>query len=306
MTIVLAGGSGFLGRALQQALLADGHVVRVLTRRAPSDSTEVQWNPDGSSGPWATTLADADVLINLAGEGIADTRWSAARKQALRVSRILPARSLAAALRDQPPRSRLAITGSAVGYYGARGDEPVTEDTPPGSDFLAELCVEWEREAAAAASATTRVALVRTGLVLHPAGGALKTMLLPFKLGIGGPLGHGRQFWPWIHRDDWVGLVLWLSRGQWPDEPTAGETRVTAWNATAPTPVTNREFSTVLGRVLHRPAILPAPALALRIVVGEFATFLTTGARVLPARALRAGFRFRYAELEPAFRHLLA
>jgi uncharacterized protein len=265
MTIVLAGGSGFLGRALAAHFQTQGHEVRVLTRRPRAGSTsEVAWTPDGTSGPWATALADADVIVNLAGEGIADRRWSEARKQALRTSRILPARSLAAALTSLTPRPRLLITSSAVGFYGAHGDDPVTEQTPSGTDFLSQLCVEWERESAAAASSHTHVAMVRTGIVLHPDGGALKSMLLPFRLGVGGPMGTGRQFMPWIHLDDWIRLVAWLAGGgavaARQDQPS-GTPHVTIWNATAPTPVTNASFARTLGRVLHRPAFVPAPGL---------------------------------------------
>lgn len=305
MTIVLAGGSGFLGGALKRALLAEGHTVRVLTRRQASRPDEVQWQPDGGSGAWASTLHDAHAIVNLAGEGIADRRWSKARKEALRTSRVLPARSLARALADAPPRERLLVTSSAIGYYGPRGDEPVTEEDGPGDDFLSRLCVEWEREAAAAASETTRVALVRTGLVLHPGGGALKTMLLPFRLGLGGPLGSGRQYWSWIHLADWVALLQWLIATRPVPHNASGTPAATPFNATAPVPVTNAEFSRALGRVLHRPALLPAPEFALRIVVGEFAMFLTTGARVLPARTQREGFRFRFERVEDALRDLL-
>jgi uncharacterized protein (TIGR01777 family) len=310
MTIVIAGGTGFLGRALHHHLRQAGHTVRILTRRPPTRAGEVQWQPDGASGAWASSLADADVIVNLAGEGIADRRWTAARKDALRTSRILPTRSLAAALTTLPPRPRLFISSSAIGYYGGRGDEPVTEDTGPGDDFLARLSVEWEEAAAAASSAMTGVAIVRTGLVLHAEGGALRSMLLPFRLGIGGPLGNGRQYWSWIHADDWVGLVAWIAAHVTP--PASPRSTVpalealTIWNATAPEPVTNAEFSRILGRVLRRPAILPAPALALRIVLGEFSQFLVTGARVLPARAEQAGFSFRFPHLEGALRDLLA
>ena len=193
MTIVLAGGSGFLGRALHRHFSRAGHALRILSRRAAATPGYVQWMPDGTSGPWAAALADADVIINLSGESLAGKRWTAARKEMIRNSRILPARSIARALAEVPARPRIVITSSAIGYYGAHGDEPITEDAPPGADFLARLCVDWEREAAAAASSSTRVALVRSGLVLHPDGGALEPMLLPFRLGIGGRLGSGRQ-----------------------------------------------------------------------------------------------------------------
>ena len=309
MTIVLAGGSGFLGRALKQPFAQAGHSVRILTRRTPTHPDEIQWQPDGTTGPWAAALADADVIVNLAGEGLADRRWTADRKAALRRSRILPPRSLAAALAEQPARARLVIACSAVGYYGARDEEPVTEEDGPGDDFLSRLCVDWEHEAATAASDTTDVAIVRSGIVLHPEGGALKPMLLPFRMGVGGRLGSGRQYWSWIHVHDWMALVSWIaSRLTGPVAPVSpGPERepVTVWNATAPTPVTNAEFSRVLGRVLRRPAVLPAPAFALRLALGEFAMFLTTGARVLPEHAEREGFRFRFPALEPALRDLL-
>ena len=194
------------------------------------------------------------MIVNVTGESLAGKRWNAARKEALRASRLLSARTINRALAELPERPRLVITNCAIGYYGAHGDEPVTEDAQPGEDFLARLCVEWEREAAAAA---------------------------------------------WIHLDDWVALVAWLA---------ASATKlngVTAWNATAPEPVTNAEFSRILGRVLHRPAIIPVPELALRVALGEFSMFLTTGARVLPARAEHAGFGFRHPRLEPALRDLL-
>lgn len=306
MIIVVAGGTGFLGGALQHAFEADGHRVRVLTRRTPTSPEHVQWRPDGTPGPWHSVLADADVIVNLAGEGIADRRWTRARKDALRSSRVLPTRSLVRALADVPPRQRLLISGSAIGYYGARGDEPVTEDDPPGSDFLAELCVAWEGEAAVAASPLTDVALVRTGLVLHPEGGAMKAMLLPFRVGMGGRLGSGQQYWSWIHRNDWVRLITWLASSRWPAESAGGsDHRVAAYNATAPHPVTNAEFTRVLGRALHRPALLPAPAFGLRVILGELADSLTTGARVMSARAVREGFSFRFTQLEDALIDLL-
>jgi uncharacterized protein len=302
MTIVLAGGSGFLGRALRRRLAGAAHIVRTLTRH-PSAPQDVAWLPDGSAGAWTAALADTDVIVNLAGEGIADRRWTPNRKAALRTSRLLAARSLARALEQLPARKRLLISGSAVGYYGARGNEPITEDSGPGTDFLARLCVDWEREATGAAVGATRVAIVRTGIVLHPEGGALKAMLRPFRLCVGGRLGSGRQYWPWIHRQDWIEMVCWLAASTPADE---ADRAVSVWNATAPQPVTNAEFSRVLGRVLHRPAMLPAPRFGLRLVLGEMADSLTSGARVMPERAERAGFRFRYPNLEVALRDLLA
>jgi uncharacterized protein (TIGR01777 family) len=296
MRIVLAGGTGFLGRALAASLAADSHEILILTRRAgsprPNGARFVQWTPDGSAGPFARAIDGADVVVNLAGESIAGRRWSPAQKKRILESRINATRSLATAITraDNPPP--VFISGSAVGYYGPRGDEIVTEDTAPGSDFLAGVAVQWEAEALRAASDRTRVACIRTGIVLERDGGALAEMLLPFKLFVGGPVGSGRQYWPWIHREDWVGLVRWtISR---PD----GSGPI---NATAPNPVTNADFARALGRALHRPAFMPAPAFALRLLLGEMADpLLLTGQRVVPAKALTQGYQFRYARVDDA------
>jgi uncharacterized protein (TIGR01777 family) len=296
MKIVVAGGSGFLGTPLRRDLVNDGHTVVNLTRDvAPTAPGDVTWTPDGTAGAWATALNGADAVVNLAGTGIADKRWSDARKQAIRSSRLRATRSLVAACVRSPVPPRAFVSASAVGYYGPHGDERVTEATPAGTDFLADVCVEWEREAAKA-SAATRVAIVRTGLVLHPEGGALRPMLLPFKLGVGGPIASGRQFMPWIHRDDWSGLVRWLISHRSAQGP---------FNASAPEPVTSKEFAQSLGRALHRPAILPVPAVALRLLLGEMADLLVTGHRAVPSRALEIGFPFRFTRLDDALRDLL-
>ncbi len=307
MTILIAGGSGFLGRHLASRL-AQEHTVLTLTRRpTPTRATDIAWNPDGTAGSCADTVAAADVIINLAGEGIADKRWTDARKRLLHDSRIRATQSLVAAIHLAPPRPRLLISGSAIGYYGPHGDEPVTETTPPGADFLARLCVAWESEAARAAAPDCRVTALRTGIVLHPRGGALARMLTPFRLGLGGPMGSGRQFMPWIHIDDWVALVIHIVRtSPHAEDATAAAGAMTAYNLSAPTPVTNADFSHTLARVLGRPALLRAPAFALNLALGELATAaLLSGARVLPARAEAENFRFDYAELEPALRNLL-
>lgn len=295
MLIVIAGGTGFLGRALQSHLRAAGHEVRVLTRQPPSNQNEVQWRPDGNSGPWASTLENADAVVNLSGAGIADARWSKARKELLHSSRILPTRSLVAAITraSRPPRA--LVNASGVGYYGDRGSELVTEETPAGHDFLANLCIEWEREAQHAA-ATTRVILTRNGVVLDASGGALGKMLLPFRLGLGGPLGSGTQYFPWIHIEDWLALVTALiTRAD-----VAGPL-----NATAPTPATNAVFTRALGRALGRPTVIPVPGFALRAALGELAVTLLTGQRAIPKRAQEMGLTFRYPEIEPALRSLL-
>ena len=296
MRIILAGGSGFLGSASRARLDSDRHSVAILTRRPRSNHPhEVGWTPDGRVGAWAGALDGADAVVNLAGEGIADRRWTAARKEALASSRLLSTRSLVAAITRQGNPPKVFVNGSGVGYYGNRGDEIVTESTPAGLDFLANLCVAWEREAEQA-SVVTRVAIVRSGLVLHPDGGALGKMLLPFKLGIAGRLGSGRQFMPWIHLADWVGLVGWLL------ETTEARG---AFNAVAPAPVTNAEFTHALGGVLHRPTVIPGPAFALNVMVGELAESLLTGQRAIPARAQEMGFQFRFPDVHRALRDLL-
>lgn len=297
MTIVLAGGSGFLGRKLAARLRHDRHHVVVLTRRPQNGSeSDVPWHPDGSAGALAGHLDGVDAVVNLAGEGIADRRWNPARKSALRDSRLLATRTLVRAMATCQTPPRVLVSASGVGYYGPRGDEPVTESTPPGSDFLARLCVEWEEEARAAEGRATRVAMVRTGLVLDAKGGALPRMLPPFRLGLGATIGSGRQLMPWIHAADWVSMVLWLIQS----EHAAG-----AFNATAPQPVTNHDFTRTLGRVLKRPAVLHAPAVVIKLALGEMSYLLITGQRAVPARAEELGFRFGFRALDPALQEIL-
>ncbi|HEV8347402.1 MAG TPA: TIGR01777 family oxidoreductase [Vicinamibacterales bacterium] len=299
MNIVIAGGTGFLGGALVATLARDGHDVVVLTRRArggPANAAcaYVGWTPNGETGPWASAVDGAGAVVNLAGESIAGKRWSAAHKQRVLDSRVQATRSLSAAIRGAANPPPVFVSGSAVGYYGPLGDQPVTEDAPAGSDFLARVCVEWEREAASAASARTRLVSVRTGLVLEKDGGALPEMLPPFKFGVGGPVGSGRQYWPWIHRDDWVALVRWAIATPAVSGPV---------NATAPNPVTNAEFARALGRALHRPAFMPAPGFALRLLLGEMAdALLLSGQRAIPAKAARSGFTFKYSNVDEALR----
>lgn len=295
MIVAIAGGSGFLGGHLRGLLERTGHRVLNLTRSPRADRPgDVAWQPNGTAGDLARHLEGIDAVVNLAGENIAATFWSDGRKAQLRESRLLATRTLVRAMAEcaRPPRT--FVSASAVGYYGPHGDEVVTERTPPGRDFLARLCVDWEQEARAV-SPKTRLAVVRSGLVLSGDGGALKKMLLPFKLGLGATLGSGTQFMPWIHVDDWVALVIWL---------IATERALGAFNAAAPTPVTNRSFTRTLGKVLRRPAIFHAPAFVLRIGLGELADMLLTGQRVIPAGAEELGFRFTHRELEPALRSL--
>lgn len=299
MRIVIAGGSGFLGRPLAAHLSARGHDVVTLTRGGATPSSgparSVAWTPDGrATGAWPAALDGADVVINLAGAGIADKRWTTSRKEELRSSRILSTRSLVAAIRGAAKKPAVFVQGSAVGYYGTPKGEPRDESFPPGSDFLATLAVDWEAEARPAEALGCRVVLVRSGVVLARDGGAVKKMRLPFLFFVGGPIGSGRQYLSWIHRDDWIALVAWII-----DTPGAQG----AMNATSPNPVTNFEFSRALGRALHRPSWLPVPGLALRALVGQAADVaLLRGQRVVPKRALELGFVFTYPEIGLAMR----
>lgn len=296
MKIVMTGGTGFLGAPLTAALLADGHDVVVLSRRAaapgPSGARVVQWDPAQPDGTWTAALDTADVVINLAGEPIADHRWTAERKRRIEDSRVLATRRLTDAILTARRPPSVFISGSGVGFYGPCGDEFVTEDTGAGHDFLAGVCRRWEGQAVLASTARTRVVCVRTGLVLERDGGALPKMLTPFRLGVGGRVGTGRQYWPWIHRRDWVNLIRFAIAV--PD--VAGPL-----NATAPMPVTNAAFAKELGRALHRPSLMPAPALALRILLGEMAgALLLSGQRAVPAKADRLGFTFEFPTLTSA------
>ena len=305
MRIVIAGGTGFLGSPLAETYAEDGHDVRVLTRELPPGESRhesgtgvpgisrVGWKPDGQSGPWAQAVSGADAVINLAGASIGGKRWNPQRKAGIRDSRLLATRSLAEAIRSAATPPAVLVSASGVGYYGIADGEPKTEASPAGSDFLAHLCEDWEKEAQRAGRDGVRVVTMRTGLVFERSGGALKEMMLPFRFFAGGPVGSGRQYMSWIHRLDWIEMVRWIVTTPDVTGPI---------NVTAPQPVTNREFARSLGRALKRPSFIPAPRLALKVIVGEFADFLVTGQRVLPARALALGYHFRYPELDIAFR----
>ena len=293
MVIAVAGGSGFLGQLLAERLRSDGHRVLTLTRKT-GIADSITWQPDGSAGPLPQHLDGIDAVVNLAGESLAGGRWTAKRKAVLMASRVLPTRTLARAIAACVKPPRVFISGSGAGYYGPHGDELVTEATPAGTDFLARICVDWEQEARAVA-AVTRLAIVRTAVVLAKGGGALQKMLLPFKLGLGATVGSGTQFFPWIHAQDWVSLVSWL---------VENDAAVGAFNAAAPESVTNRTFSKTLGRVLGRPVILQAPAFAMRLAMGEMADMLLHGQRVIPVHAEQLGFQFTHRALGPALQSL--
>ncbi len=307
MRILIAGGSGFLGRHLTAALLSAGHQVVLLTRqtaesrpagRITSGVVSVAWTPDGAVGSWAHACTNIDVVINLCGESIVAKRWSSSQKAKLLSSRLLPTRSLVQFIDQATPRPSVFVSASAIGYYGNRGNEVLGEDAHSGTDFLSELCRQWESEAVKARTASTRVVLVRTGIVLDPGEGALAKMLPPFKLFAGGPIGSGRQYMSWIHRSDWVLLLSWLVKTPGVEGPV---------NATAPHPVTNAEFARTLGHALRRPAVLPVPPFALKLALGEMAeSLLLYSQRVQPARALAGGFRFQFASLDAALADLVS
>ncbi len=294
MKITITGATGLIGTRLVAALQERGDTVTVLSRspdRAGAAlGVEAQaWDPLSGPAP-AAALAGRDGVVHLAGEPVAQ-RWNAKVKAAITESREIGTRNLVAGLQAAEPRPAVLVSSSAVGYYGKHGDERVTEDDAAGADFLAQACVLWEREAQAAGDLGMRVVMIRTGVVLDTNGGALKTMLPPFRAGVGGPVAGGAQYLPWIHVDDIVGMYLAAL-----DEPSwSGPV-----NGSAPEPVTNREFSKALGRALHRPAIAPVPAVALRLLYGEMAEIVTEGQRAVPARALALGYGFRHPDLDEA------
>jgi uncharacterized protein len=297
MNVTLTGATGLIGTAVVNALLERGDGVTVLSRdperaRAALGDVEAHpWQPLQEPAP-AAALSGRDAVVHLAGESVAQ-RWTERARRAIVDSREIGTRNLVAGIGAAEPRPAALVSASAVGYYGPRGDEPVTEDAPPGDDFLAGVCVAWEREAARAAEHGLRVATLRTGVVLDPEGGALAKMLPFFRLGVGGPVAGGRQYLSWIHADDVVGLYL----AAVDDAAWQG-----ASNACAPEPVTNREFSRALGHALHRPAFAPVPGLAVRALYGDMAEIVTTGQRAVPMRALERGYAFRHTDLEQALR----
>jgi len=298
LRVAVTGATGLVGSALVPALLAAGHRVdRVSRRRPAAGTTDIQWDPArGQLDPRA--LEGVDAVVHLAGETIAALRWTPAVKERIRRSRVDGTRLLAETLGRLTRRPRVLVAVSGVGYYGSRGDTPLTEESPPGSGFLAEVCREWEAAADPARAVGIRVVHPRLGVVLAGQGGALPRMALPFRLGAGGVIGDGRQYWSWIELNDLVRVI---------ELCLALETLAGPVNAVAPTPVTNREFTRVLGRALGRPTLVPLPALAARLLLGEMGqALLLDSARALPRRLERAGFRFRHPDLEDALRVALA
>ena len=301
MKVTVTGATGTLGRAVVEALRGRGDEVTALSRDAARAREKLgegvqtlEWKAPKSEAPPAAALAGQDAVVHLLGEPVAQ-RWSDRAKSEIRDSRVLATRNLVAALRDlgEPARPGALVSQSATGFYGPRGDERVEEGEPAAADFLARVCVEWEAEAQKAHELGLRVALTRTGVVLSEDGGALEKMLPPFKLGVGGPVAGGDQYVPWIHTDDIVGALIFCL-----DNPDASG----PLNLTAPEPVTNKELSRALGRVLSRPSFAPVPGLAVRALYGEMASIVTTGVRAVPARLQSLGYEFRQPDLERALR----
>lgn len=296
MRILLTGGTGFIGRALCRRLLADRHELLVFSRR-PERVPQLCGADVFGFDDWSRLDGVAiDAVINLAGEGIADRRWTQSRKRQLRASRIELTRALVdwMAASSQPPQ--VLISASAIGWYGDQGARELDEQSPPVPDFAHELCRDWEREALRAQTCGVRVCILRSGVVLGREGGMLARVLPPFRIGLGGRLGDGRQWLSWISREDLIGIVLHVL--QRPE--LAG-----IFNATAPTPVSNDDFTRTLARALHRPTLLPMPAGLLQGLFGEMAQLLLGGQRVLPKRILGAGYQFSHSTLDAALRHLL-
>ena len=296
MNILVTGARGLIGRALVPFLTSDGHrVIRLVRSKAGSGAGDVAWNPTAGTLDRAA-FGGLDAVVHLAGENIFG-RWTARKKARIRDSRGRATRLLCESLAQLSPPPRVLVCASAVGYYGDRGAEVLREESAPGNSFLAEVCREWEAATQVATEGGIRVVNLRFGMVLTPAGGALATMLLPFRLGLGGRFGNGRQFMSWIALDDLLEAV----RHALTTEGLRGPV-----NVVAPNPVTNLEFTRTLGWVLGRPTLFPVPAFAARLVLGEMAdALLLASARVDPARLLATGFRFRFPELESALRHLL-
>lgn len=302
MRIIITGGTGLIGKALCPLLLTDRHLVTVLsrnpdeTRGMPSGVSVEKWDGKTTEG-WGHLVNSADAIINLAGAGVADRPWTAKRKQLIRESRIQAGLAIQKAIQQATQKPKVLVQASAVGYYGARHDDTIiTEEAAPGTDFLAKVCFDWEISTAPVSKVGVRRPIIRTGVVLSRAGGAFPKMLLPFKFFAGGPLGDGKQWTPWIHITDQVRAIKFVL-----DNPRANG----PFNLTAPNPVTNQQFSEILGATMRRPAFMPAPSIAMKTLLGEMSTILLDGQRVVPQKLEQMGFTFTYPTLREALRNLM-
>ena len=297
MRVLISGSTGFVGTALTEHLKAQGHeIVRLVRRRAGHPEPQVEWHPERGEID-APALTGIDGVVHLAGESVFALRWTDAKKERIRDSRVNGTQLLSRTLAELPGKPRVLVSASAVGYYGDCGDAPVQEDAPPADTFLAQVCRDWEAATAPAAEAGIRVAHLRVGVVLHPAGGALKMMLPAFRMGAGGVVGSGSQYMPWIAREDLLRAFEYCLT----QEELTGPV-----NGTAPNPVTNREFTEILGNALKRPTLLPVPTVLLRGLAGAMADeMLLASCRALPGRLRDSGFSFKYAHLQPALHHML-
>ena len=295
MKVAISGASGLIGTALRSSLTSDGHEVIALTRRASFSPLEtITWDLDQGRFD-ASALEGVDAVVHLAGEPVAK-RWNQARKNAIRQSRVRGTKLLVEGLKSLKNPPKLLVSASAVGFYGDGGDTELDESAPPGEGFLSDVCHEWEKATMEALGLGIRAVCMRTGIVLSTQGGALGQMLLPFKLGLGGPLGSGKQWMPWIHIDDIVGAFRYVM---------ANDDLVGAVNGTSPNPATNADFTKALGRALHRPAVLPVPAFGLKLLFGEMAQILLEGQRALPKKLLFTGYEFKYPDLSSALEDVI-
>ena len=291
MRILITGGTGFIGTPLTKELRKAGHEVMITTRRKSTEKEKLTWSPPDLIPP--DVISEIDAIINLAGEPIAPQRWTEARKKLILSSRINTTRALVRSIENSDKKPKVFISASAIGYYGPHDEEPVNEEASPSSDYLASVCLKWEAEAQKAEALGLRVVRVRIGGVLEADGGLLVQMVGPFKNFAGGPIGSGKQWFSWIHRDDVVGIIKYAIENDSVSGPV---------NLTAPNPVTNKEFSNALGKALNRPSLINVPAFAVRLVLGELASVLLTGQKVIPEKALEAGYKFKYPEVNEALK----